>query len=93
MDFRFEKFREKLIKPLKPEEFSFKGNIPEYYTRMKAVERQLEKEAIDTVIKTISDSGIALKSDVKIALPLYLATTLLSCSAFSIFLLQIHTTL
>ena len=46
-DFRFEKFGEKLIKPLKPEEFSFKGNIPEYYTRMKAVERQLEKEGID----------------------------------------------
>ncbi len=46
-DFRFEKFRKKLIKPLKPEEFSFKGNIPEYYTRMKAVERQLEKEGID----------------------------------------------
>ena len=46
-DFRFEKFREKLIKPIKPEEFSFKGNTPEYYTRMKAIERQLEKEGID----------------------------------------------
>ena len=37
-DFRFEKFREK---------FSFKGNIPDYYTRMKAVERCLEKEGIE----------------------------------------------
>ena len=35
-DFRFEKFREKLISPIKPEEFSFKGNTPQYYTRMKA---------------------------------------------------------
>ena len=46
-DFRFEKFREKLISPIKPEEFSFKGNTPQYYTRMKAVERQLKKEGID----------------------------------------------
>ena len=46
-DFRFEKFREKLISPIKPEEFSFKGNTPQYYTRMKAAERQLKKEGID----------------------------------------------
>ena len=32
---------------IKPEEFSFKGNTPQYYTRMKAAERQLKKEGID----------------------------------------------
>ena len=46
-DFRFEKIREKFKKPLKPEEFSYQGNVPEYYTRMKAVERNLEKEGIE----------------------------------------------
>ena len=45
-DFRFEKFREKLTEPIKPEEFAFKGNVPDYYTRMKAVERSIEKEGI-----------------------------------------------
>ena len=47
-DFRFEKFRQKLEKPRKPEEFAFKGNVPNYYTRMKAVERSIEKEGINT---------------------------------------------
>ena len=46
-DFRFEKFREKLTEPIKPEEFAFKGNVPDYYTRMKAVERTIENEGID----------------------------------------------
>ena len=46
-DFRFEKFREKLKEPIKPEEFAFKGNVPDYYTRMKAVERSVEKEGIN----------------------------------------------
>lgn len=46
-DFRFEKIREKLNEAIRPEEFSFKGNVPDYYTRMKAVERTLEKEGID----------------------------------------------
>lgn len=46
-DFRFEKIRQKLKEPIKPEEFSFKGNVPDYYTRMKAIERTLEKEGIN----------------------------------------------
>ena len=46
-DFRFEKFRQKLEKPIKPEEFAFKGNVPDYYTRMKAVERSIVNEGID----------------------------------------------
>ena len=46
-DFRFEKFREKLKEPIRPEEFSFKGNVPDYYTRMKAVERCIKNEGID----------------------------------------------
>lgn len=45
-DFRFEKIREKLTEPLKAEEFGFKGNVPQYYTRMKSVEERLEKEGI-----------------------------------------------
>lgn len=46
-DFRFEKIREKLKSPIKPENFAFKGNIPKYYSRMKAVESTLEKEGIE----------------------------------------------
>ena len=46
-DFRFEKFRQKLEKPIKPEEFAFKGNVPDYYTRMNAVERSIVNEGID----------------------------------------------
>lgn len=43
-DFRFEKIREKLSKPIKPEEFGWYGNIPEYYSRMKSVENRLKNE-------------------------------------------------
>ncbi len=43
-DFRFEKIREKLENPLKPEEFGWYGNIPEYYSRMKSVENKLKNE-------------------------------------------------
>jgi len=39
-DFRFEKIREKLQVPLKVEDFGF-INVPDYFTRMKAVERSL----------------------------------------------------
>lgn len=46
-DFRFEKIREKLDKPIKPEEFGFIGNVPEYYSRMKDVEEGLKEEGID----------------------------------------------
>jgi uncharacterized protein (DUF1786 family) len=40
-NFRFLKIREKLNQPLAPEEFSFHGDIPDYFTRMKAVSRTL----------------------------------------------------
>ena len=40
-NFRFQKIREKLNKPLSPEEFSYRDDIPEYFTRMRAVERTL----------------------------------------------------
>ena len=46
-DFRFEKIREKLSEPLKPEEFGFMEDLPEYYSRMQAVRRTLKKEGID----------------------------------------------
>ena len=39
-DFRFEKIRERLVYPLKVEDFGF-INAPDYFTRMKAVERSL----------------------------------------------------
>ncbi len=40
-NFRFLKIREKLNQPLLPEEFSFHRDIPDYFTRMKAVSRTL----------------------------------------------------
>ncbi|MBZ9570385.1 DUF1786 domain-containing protein [Methanobrevibacter sp. TMH8] len=41
-DFRFEKIRERLSEPLAVEEFAFNGNIPDYFSRMKAIEKSLE---------------------------------------------------
>ena len=46
-DFRFEKIREKLEKPLKAEELSFTDDLPEYYSRMQAVRKTLVNEGID----------------------------------------------
>lgn len=40
-NFRFLKIKEKLNRPLFPEEFSFYNNVPDYFTRMKAVLRTL----------------------------------------------------
>jgi uncharacterized protein (DUF1786 family) len=47
-DFRFEKIREKVSHPISPLEFGFRDEIPEYFTRMRAVKRQLEAEGIET---------------------------------------------
>uniref|UniRef100_UPI00373FCE1C DUF1786 family protein n=1 Tax=Methanobrevibacter curvatus TaxID=49547 RepID=UPI00373FCE1C len=41
-DFRFEKIREKLKEPMAPEEFAYINNIPEYFTRMKAIESNIK---------------------------------------------------
>ena len=42
-DFRFEKIREKLNKPIKPEEYGFMSNeIPKYYSRMQSVKSSVE---------------------------------------------------
>lgn len=46
-NFRFEKIREKLNEPAEPESFGFHENVPEYYSRMKAVEKTLKKEGIE----------------------------------------------
>ena len=46
-DFRFEKIREKVSKPISPLEFGFKDNVPEYFTRMQAVKRQIKNEGIE----------------------------------------------
>ena len=46
-DFRFEKIREKISEPISPLDFGFKEDLPEYYTRMQAVRRLLEKEGIE----------------------------------------------
>jgi uncharacterized protein (DUF1786 family) len=43
-DFRFEKIREKLDKPIKPEEYGFLTyEIPEYYSRMQSVKKSVIK--------------------------------------------------
>lgn len=42
-DFRFEKIREKLTKPLPIEEFAFYENVPEYFSRMTAIEDTLSE--------------------------------------------------
>lgn len=41
-DFRFEKIRERLKHPMAVEELAFLGNVPEYFSRMKAIENSLE---------------------------------------------------
>ena len=46
-DFRFEKIREKVSKPISPLEFGFTDDVPEYFTRMQAVKRQIKNEGID----------------------------------------------
>ena len=46
-DFRFEKIREKVSEPISPLEFGFKEDVPEYFTRMRAVRRQVEREGIE----------------------------------------------
>ena len=48
-DFRFEKIREKLTEPLKPEDFGFLDDLPDYYSRMAAVKKTLELEGIDKI--------------------------------------------
>ena len=48
-DFRFEKIREKISEPISPLEFGFTDNLPEYYTRMQAVRRTIEKEGIEEI--------------------------------------------
>jgi uncharacterized protein (DUF1786 family) len=46
-DFRFEKIREKVSKPISPLEFGFKEDLPDYFTRMQAVRRQVKSEGIE----------------------------------------------
>ena len=46
-DFRFEKIREKVSHPISPLEFGFKNEVPEYFTRMQAVRRQVKSEGIE----------------------------------------------
>ena len=48
-DFRFEKIREKVCEPISPLEFGFKGDVPEYFTRMHAVRRQIKNEGIEEI--------------------------------------------
>ena len=48
-DFRFEKIRQKVNEPISPLKFGFKQDIPEYFTRMRAVRRQIENEGIEEI--------------------------------------------
>ena len=45
-DFRFEKIKEKLTRPIPPKDFGFFENVPAYYTRMNAVKRTLAAQNI-----------------------------------------------
>ena len=45
-DFRFEKIHEKISKPISPLKFGFENDLPDYFTRMQAVKRQIESEGI-----------------------------------------------
>ena len=57
-DFMFEKIREKVSEPITPLEFGFIDEIPEYFTRMNAVRRQVEGEGIE-VIPLVMDTKFA----------------------------------
>lgn len=46
-DFRFEKIREKVSEPITPLAFGFIDEIPDYFTRMHAVRRQIKAEGIE----------------------------------------------
>ena len=48
-DFRFEKIREKINEPISPLKFGFKDELPDYFTRMNAVRRQVKNEGIDEI--------------------------------------------
>ena len=48
-DFRFEKIREKVSEPISPLKFGFRQEVPEYFTRMCAVRRQIENEGIEDI--------------------------------------------
>ena len=59
-DFRFEKIREKLTEPIPSKDFAFRDNLPDYYTRMNAVKRTLEKNKIkDYIIMDTKFASIA----------------------------------
>lgn len=63
-DFRFEKIREKLTKPIPAEEFGFKGNVPKYYSRMKAIESQLSQiDLIPLIMDTKFASIVGMQQD------------------------------
>lgn len=63
-DFRFEKIREKLIEPIPAEEFGFMGNVPEYYSRMKAVESQLSQiDLVPLIMDTKFASIVGMQHD------------------------------
>lgn len=63
-DFRFEKIREKLTEPVPAEEFGYRGNVPEYYSRMKAVERQLSQiDLVPLVMDTKFASIVGMQHD------------------------------
>lgn len=63
-DFRFEKIREKLTEPIPAEEFGFKGNVPDYYSRMKAVESQLSQiDLVPLIMDTKFASIVGMQYD------------------------------
>ncbi len=56
-NFRFMKIREKLSGPIPPEEFSYMGDVPEYFTRMKSIEEAIRHPTLIMDSKFASVTG------------------------------------
>lgn len=56
-NFRFMKIREKLSVPIPPEEFSYLGDVPEYFTRMKSIEKAIRHPTLIMDSKFASVTG------------------------------------
>ncbi|WP_370004689.1 DUF1786 domain-containing protein [Methanothermobacter sp. KEPCO 2] len=63
-NFRFMKIREKLREPLKPQEFSYLGNVPDHFTRMKSIEDAAEHPILMMDSKFASIAGALLDPEV-----------------------------
>ncbi len=56
-NFRFMKIRERLSEPLKPEEFSYYGDVPAHFTRMKSIQDAVDQPVLIMDSKFASVAG------------------------------------